>query len=243
MFISTEVRNTVQGGSVELRDALAAMDGATEAILLAEEQRKAALLALRDAARRYLMGAGDDLLARCDLVYWQMLDVPVGIIAAVLLGDEKKAPLVGAMMPNASPPGIGCDSCGEAMTFATRSALLEFRSGLRSRRRYNSPALCVGCQQAHQQVRSAQVDDYARKVDERIHQLRSMPYKEYLLSEHWLETRNRKLKQARFQCQLCNAPWPLEVHHRTYERRGCEDMADLTVLCRPCHAKFHDKLP
>lgn len=243
MLISTQIKNSAPPEDPELQAALAAMNLSMEAILAAEEQRKDAVRSLRDAARRYLMDGGDDILTRCDFVYWQMLDVPVSVIASVLLGDEKKAVLVAPMLPNATPPGIECETCGESMTFKSRSDLVAFRNGLRSKRRYNSPALCESCHQAESQIRSAQIDEYERNQELRIHELRTMPYREYLLSEEWLETRNRKLRQARFQCQLCNAPWPLNVHHRTYDRRGCEDMADLTVLCRPCHAKFHDKMP
>lgn len=29
------------------------------------------------------------------------------------------------------------------------------------------------------------------------------------------------------------------VHHRTYERRGDENLNDLTTLCQPCHERFH----
>jgi len=71
----------------------------------------------------------------------------------------------------------------------------------------------------------------------------SMPYKDYLKSDHWRATRAAALVAAGFRCQLCNSPDSLAVHHRTYERRGHEAPADLTVLCSPCHAKFHDILP
>ncbi len=36
-------------------------------------------------------------------------------------------------------------------------------------------------------------------------------------------------------CRTCGATRDLEVHHRTYERWGREDIADVTVLCRGCH--------
>jgi 5-methylcytosine-specific restriction endonuclease McrA len=32
---------------------------------------------------------------------------------------------------------------------------------------------------------------------------------------------------------------PLDVHHRTYERRGAEKAEDVIVLCRRCHELFH----
>jgi 5-methylcytosine-specific restriction endonuclease McrA len=42
---------------------------------------------------------------------------------------------------------------------------------------------------------------------------------------------------------VCNATTSLDVHHRTYERFGHEDVDDLTVLCRTCHDLFHARLP
>lgn len=227
----------------ELQEVLGHIDAAYDAVALAEKQHKDAIQSLRGAALRYLMDADEDLLARADFVYWQMPDVPVGVIAAVMLGDAKKAPLVAAMLPNASPPGIDCPTCGDPMTFHSRSELQEWRADQRRGRDRYFKSTCAQCREIDAVEHAVEIDNLVDRQRERIHQLRAMPYKEYLLSEHWLETRNRKLKQARFQCQLCNAPWPLQVHHRTYERRGCEDMGDLTVLCRPCHAKFHDKLP
>jgi len=72
--------------------------------------------------------------------------------------------------------------------------------------------------------------------------LHTMPYKEYLKTDHWKEMRVQALAGADYKCQLCNTDKTLQVHHRTYERRGYEDLKDLTVLCRHCHAKHHDKL-
>ena len=73
--------------------------------------------------------------------------------------------------------------------------------------------------------------------------LKEMPYEQYLQTTHWGYMRRLKLHEASWRCQLCNDEENLQVHHRTYERRGNEDPADLLVLCRECHAKFHDKLP
>lgn len=77
-----------------------------------------------------------------------------------------------------------------------------------------------------------------------IARLRSMPYKEYLQTEHWQNVRRRALKTAKGRCQLCNEnKKALDVHHKTYERKGREYRRDVIVLCRSCHEKFHDKLP
>jgi hypothetical protein len=70
--------------------------------------------------------------------------------------------------------------------------------------------------------------------------LRTMPYREYLRTAHWQRCRDLALKRAGYACQLCNGRGELHVHHRTYERRGAEIDADLIVLCKRCHQRFHD---
>lgn len=69
--------------------------------------------------------------------------------------------------------------------------------------------------------------------------LKSLPYDEYLRTEHWQEVRREALERAGGACQLCNSPHDLHVHHRTYERRGYEEPEDVIVLCKSCHALFH----
>lgn len=65
-------------------------------------------------------------------------------------------------------------------------------------------------------------------------------YQEYLDSAEWKKKRTGALKRAGFACQVCNAADKiLDVHHRTYERIYRERKADLTVLCRDCHTRFH----
>lgn len=82
---------------------------------------------------------------------------------------------------------------------------------------------------------------------EEIAQLRAIPYAEYLRTEHWQRKRSDAIGLAGNRCRICNAaPSPtnlLDVHHRTYENRGNEERGDLTVLCRDCHERFHDRLP
>lgn len=71
-------------------------------------------------------------------------------------------------------------------------------------------------------------------------ELHTMPYAEYLLTEHWQKTRLEALERASHRCQVCNSPTALNTHHRTYERRGHELPEDLIVLCQSCHQLFHD---
>ena len=69
-----------------------------------------------------------------------------------------------------------------------------------------------------------------------------LEYQDYLNSDHWKEIRIEALNRAGHRCQLCSSTYNLNVHHNTYKNRGNEDLKDLVVLCRDCHAKFHDKL-
>jgi 5-methylcytosine-specific restriction endonuclease McrA len=75
-----------------------------------------------------------------------------------------------------------------------------------------------------------------------LNELRHMPYREYLRSTAWSDTREVMLLEAENRCQLCDSDRRLQVHHRTYERRGAELLSDLIVLCRECHARHHGKL-
>jgi hypothetical protein len=90
--------------------------------------------------------------------------------------------------------------------------------------------------QYHQAYKQAQAEKLRR-----LHELHTMPYREYLQTPEWQETRKRAMKRAGFRCQVCNAYGVrLNVHHRTYERRGFEDNQDLIVLCEGCHSIFHE---
>jgi hypothetical protein len=88
--------------------------------------------------------------------------------------------------------------------------------------------------------RDPRAADIECEACEQAAQLRTMPYRDYLKTPHWRQTRQRALERADRRCQLCNSPDNLQVHHRTYERRGSERDDDLTVLCADCHTKFHE---
>lgn len=65
-------------------------------------------------------------------------------------------------------------------------------------------------------------------------------YREYLNSPEWQAKRRLALEQAGWRCKVCNSTTRLQVHHRTYDRVGNEELCDLTVLCATCHQLFHD---
>jgi len=64
-------------------------------------------------------------------------------------------------------------------------------------------------------------------------------YHEHLASVEWLAIRGEVVQRAEYRCEQCGLPWGLEVHHKTYERLGKEDLGDLICLCGDCHRKLH----
>lgn len=68
---------------------------------------------------------------------------------------------------------------------------------------------------------------------------KSLPYKEYLKTEHWQHFRKEAVKYFQGKCQLCNSEESLNLHHRTYENLGRETFNDVILLCKDCHGKFH----
>jgi len=82
-----------------------------------------------------------------------------------------------------------------------------------------------------------------RDMNESVLRLQIMPYHEYLHTAHWQGVRRAALARADHRCQLCNSPTALQVHHRTYERRGNERDNDVIALCDTCHSIFHETHP
>ncbi len=65
-------------------------------------------------------------------------------------------------------------------------------------------------------------------------------YRDYLSSDAWRERAAAAKARVGHRCQVCNGSGDtLDAHHRTYARLGSERDDDLTVLCRACHALFH----
>ena len=72
-----------------------------------------------------------------------------------------------------------------------------------------------------------------------FNKLKWMSYTEYLKSNHWINLRNRFLKYSNNKCGICQSQQKLQVHHRTYKNKGCEEYKDLIVLCKKCHELYH----
>ena len=79
-----------------------------------------------------------------------------------------------------------------------------------------------------------------RLSEKRVNELESMPYDEYLKSDEWQAIR-KYMRKMYPTCQICGYKENLAVHHSHYIKRGRETIRDLTVLCKTCHSKAHDK--
>lgn len=72
-----------------------------------------------------------------------------------------------------------------------------------------------------------------------------MNYREYIASALWVEQRERWHAVERdatgkpAACAKCGGTERLTLHHRRYNRLGCEEHRDLVCLCWPCHEGFH----
>ena len=74
-----------------------------------------------------------------------------------------------------------------------------------------------------------------------------MTYDEYINSSSWRlsPARLAELESSGYRCRVCNGmagEVELQVHHRTYERLGNEQVGDLTALCVNCHHTATDDL-
>jgi len=85
------------------------------------------------------------------------------------------------------------------------------------------------------------VENYTAPVKDikRIEELNKMPYKIYLQTFEWDETRKLAYKRANNKCENCGDTKDLNVHHLTYENLGNERPEDLKVLCSRCHREIH----
>lgn len=107
---------------------------------------------------------------------------------------------------------------------------------------YDVPPMDWGSRPAPVTEGIASVVDYLENAQERAEERHRMPYKEYLQTEEWKILRRLVIQRAQRRCEWCRRPdqeW--NVHHLTYERRGYENLSDLVLLCRDCHAAEHGK--
>jgi ribosomal protein L32 len=89
------------------------------------------------------------------------------------------------------------------------------------------------------------LSDAKEKAQDLIKRLgyKKFNYKEYLQGDRWRDLRRTALQRAGFHCQMCDNDGELHVHHRSYKTILTDrEPMDLIVLCKDCHAKYHDKV-
>lgn len=116
-----------------------------------------------------------------------------------------------------------CRKCGNRFHTAVGS-----RSG-------NPDTVCNDCTEKERTISIRYLEETSRRNQE----LKTMPYREYLNTPEWQDRRKRHLKSVGYKCQVCNSGGIIDIHHRTYDRRGNEGYRDLIALCRDCHSLFH----
>jgi 5-methylcytosine-specific restriction endonuclease McrA len=77
----------------------------------------------------------------------------------------------------------------------------------------------------------------ARRAEARRERQRE--YRRYLRTDGWKERRQVALDRAGGFCEDCGTRDSLEVHHRTYVRKGAERPEDLVAVCGDCHDERH----
>lgn len=172
-------------------------------------------------------------------LYWLISEIPTDAITIGLFGTN-----VGVRKFLGKITGdISCDRCETPMVFRSRSHLKETQKSISStytRYAEGYRILCNPCWEDVQALRNREWKQAEAKQQARLKVLATMPYYQYLQSTEWQERRKQHLKSSGYRCQICNAYGVrLNVHHRTYERRGCEYYKDLVTLCEDCHNIFH----
>jgi len=140
-----------------------------------------------------------------------------------------------------------CDKCGAPLQFRSRSHMQSVLSDVRRSQRKGHgnyaegySVICDPCLESIQRERSAHWRKQESMRDARLLELHTMPYPDYLKTPEWQARRQHHVKSAGFRCQVCNASdVQLNVHHRTYKRRGYELYNDLLAVCSDCHEIFH----
>lgn len=67
-------------------------------------------------------------------------------------------------------------------------------------------------------------------------------YELYLQSPEWRERREQLMETVGASCEFCGNEEHLQVHHLSYEDLGQESLQQLAVLCKWCHADWHEGL-
>ncbi len=82
-----------------------------------------------------------------------------------------------------------------------------------------------------------------KREKQRLQELRSMSYADYLETPEWQETEKAAIRRAKNLCQGCNtANVALNAYHTSLENLGCEQENDVVALCATCYDRLSQHL-
>jgi hypothetical protein len=197
-----------------------------------EAKKSALLLKLRSLYNSLQLQDRRKLLSE---IYWFEPQVFDTNDLLAVSGISIRSKLIGMVIPKEQLRE--CRDCGELFSLFSKTknqAKQQIEYGV-------SCPVCETVREARKEENDEQWRMQSESRQKRLIELRTMPYSEYLRTPEWKALRTQKLKQVGFACEFCSSRINLNVHHRTYERRGYERLNDLRVLCNACHSKLHDK--
>ena len=107
--------------------------------------------------------------------------------------------------------------------------------------RHNNPELeDIGAKLPNKRKRKLQHKKPSKKPSKKSVPLKFMDYKRYIRSSAWKATRKRAIEHYGEKCGECGRTEHIEVHHKNYDRLGCEQINDLEILCSDCHSVRHE---
>lgn len=170
--------------------------------------------------------------------YWET-SIPVAEVAEAAGVSEPDLRLLAGPWPT----GHACGWCG-APEFATS------RTDLATRLRWwqtRDPGQelgwlpgdrCETCRAAFKRWYEISARNERLAREDELRELKTMPFRDYLRTEHWAEVRKGAMRRAGYRCQTCNSRDGISVHLRDFGRRGCERSSDVVVLCSGCLSRL-----
>jgi len=143
--------------------------------------------------------------------------------------------------------GYLCDDCWQPLAELGQQATEEYKAKRRERQQSERKQTALETDtiiKGEQKVSPAKRFHLMTSIlsQASIDRLKGMDYQDFLSTFYWEIVRKYKMVRAGYKCELCNENGVLHVHHKTYEHHGEEHshLEDLIVLCKDCHAKFHN---
>lgn len=187
-----------------------------------------------------------DIHSTLSKLYWISKE-----LAWIVRTARKLIALPGPFYPSPQEFEFPCQSCRTPSIIQVKSwkeyeDVWPYTPSGKSKKNHWKKPLCDSCKIENvesERRKDKEYHEHRKQQSEYLECLRTMPYKDYLQTDHWKQTRLKSLRRSNFRCQLCNKEGRLNVHHRTYENLGWEFPSDLITLCEACHAKHHDVIP